>query len=164
MVRRFVLHARILCVLALVWVVLQERLDLLTLLSGIGVAFIAILMTDRLVLRDSYRAQYRVRVLPTLWYGLRLIGAIYVAGFGAVRRMITGSINVGIVEIDSELESGFAVALAASTVTLIPGTVTLDRDGSKLRVIWLDCETKDPQLAAPLILGPFARIIRRITS
>lgn len=154
---------RIFLVLFAVWVVMQESFAPQTLAIGVGVSVLALVVSHQLVLKGSYHDHYRVRLVPALVYGLRLLVAIYGAGLEAVGKMLTGRINVGVVDITTSLEDQFPIALLGNTITLIPGTVTLDRDGQRLRVIWLDCETRDPDKAGPIIKGPFESLIGSIT-
>lgn len=160
MLKHLYRYGRIGVVLTLVWVALNERADLTTIAVGLGVSILAVALTNRLVLLDSYRGRYGVRPLRAVWYVLRLLGAIYIAGFQAVRQMFTGRIHVGIVDIRTDLDKDLAIVLLANSITLTPGTVTLDRTGRTLRVIWLNCTTTDPAVAGPRIKGPFERLLR----
>ena len=163
MVSRMLRSIRIFLVLFAVWVVMQESFAPQTLAIGVAVAALALTVSHQLVLKGSYHDHYRVRLLPALWYGVRLLIAIYGAGLQAVGKMLTGRINVGVVDITTTLEDQFPIALLGNTITLIPGTVTLDREGQRLRVVWLDCETRDPDVAGAMIKGPFESLIGRIT-
>lgn len=155
--------SRFLLILTLVWVIMQESFAPATILTGIAIGLFSLAITNKLVLKERFREVYTVRLLPAFWYGLRLLLAIYVAGAQAVVKMISGRINVGVVEIDTRLEDEFAIALLANSITLTPGTVTLDRDGSRLKVIWLDCVTREREAAGAAIKGEFEGMIEGIT-
>ncbi len=155
--------SRFILILAVVWVIMQESFALSTILTGTGIGVVTLYVTNVLVLKERYRELYQVRLIPVIWYGIKLLSAIYVAGLQAVVKMITRRINVGVVDIDTDLTDEFAVALLANSITLTPGTVTLDRRGSRLKVIWLDCVTREPEAAGEAIKGGFEGMIRRIT-
>ncbi|HKK49576.1 MAG TPA: Na+/H+ antiporter subunit E [Alkalispirochaeta sp.] len=155
--------SRIFLVLVVIWVIMQESFEWQTILVGSGVAALALFVSRTLILRRNYHETYRVRLVPALGYGIRLVLAIYGAGFQAIWKMFRGRINVGVVDIRTSLEDEFSIALLGNTITLIPGTVTLDRDGQDLRIIWLDCETRDPERVDAMIKGPFEKLIGRIT-
>ena len=50
------------------------------------------------------------------------------ANFDVVWRIITGKINPGIVEISPKLKTDFGTTLLANSITLTPGTLTVDVD------------------------------------
>jgi multicomponent Na+:H+ antiporter subunit E len=163
MLTALIRSSRVFLILVLIWVIMQESFGWTTIMVGSGVAALALLVSRTLILRHNYHEQYRIRVLPALWYGIRLLLAIYGAGLQAIWKMLHGRINVGVVDIRTSLGDEFSIALLGNTITLIPGTVTLDRDGQNLRVIWLDCETTDPERVDAMIKGPFEKLIGRIT-
>ncbi len=91
-------------------------------------------------------------------FALGLIKAnIDVAG-----RVITGKINPGIVKVKSNLESDFAVTMLANSITLTPGTLTVDLDNStnELYVHWIDVKNSEP--SPQDIYGSFGDWVRRI--
>jgi multicomponent Na+:H+ antiporter subunit E len=155
-------YAQIAVLLGITWVVFNERLDTMTLLSGMAVGGFAIIVTNKLVLKESYRRRYHLHFWKAALYLLRLFYEIYAAGFEAVYRMFTGRINVGVVDITTELTDDFSVCLLANSITLTPGTVTLDREGQNLKVIWLTVKTRDPVLAGEEIKGLFERLLREV--
>ncbi len=161
MFQRTIRYLPLVLLLTLVWIVLNERLTPGTVAFGFAMSIIAIVTTNRLVLKESYLDRYQVRPLLIVAYAFRLLWAIYVAGFQAIARMLRGRVNVGIVEIETHLQNEFAVTLLANSITLTPGTVTLDREGQKMKVIWLDCVTHDPAIAGPAIKGPFEGLLEK---
>ena len=160
MVTKLAWYGRFTLLMVSIWVIFSEDLSVQTVLIGLAASAIALALTNKLILKEDYAALYSVRFVPAIWYSIRLLIAIYVAGFQALSRMITGRINVGIVDIETELEDPFAVSLLANSITLTPGTVTLVQTGSSLRVIWLDCTTHDPEVAGPIVKGPFERLLK----
>lgn len=148
--------------LTAIWIVLNERLTVATVAFGVAMSVIAIVATNRLVLRESYLERYTVRPLALLRYVAQLVWAIYIAGFQAIIKMLQGRVHVGIVDIKTRLEDEFAVTLLANSITLTPGTVTVDRDGQNLKVVWIDCTTHDPEIAGPAVKGPFEDLLEKV--
>ncbi len=144
------------------WVILNERLDLLTFITGVAVGTVAVALTNRLVLRESYRRRYFFRSIPAVAFFLRLLLEIYIAGFAAVKLMVAGNVRVGLVDIHTDLEDDLAIALLANSITLTPGTVTMDTDGQHMKVIWLNPQTRDPEAAGETIKGLLERMLRSV--
>lgn len=155
-------YTQIALLLGVMWVIFNERLDAATFLTGVVVGTLAVVVTNTMVLKESYRRLYHLRFWKASLYLLRLFYEIYAAGFEAVYRMFTGRINVGVVDISTELTDDFSVCLLANSITLTPGTVTLDREGRNLKVIWLTVKTRDPARAGEEIKGLFERLLREV--
>ncbi len=153
-------HLRFAPIVVIVWVILEEELSVRTVIAGAVIGVLTLAIVDRYVLRGDYERLYAMGPLRAVRYAAALFIQIYVAGFQALHRLMTGRVNVDIVDITTELEDDFRVSLLANSITLTPGTVTLERRGGRLRVIWLDCVTRDPELAGPLIKGGFERMLR----
>jgi multicomponent Na+:H+ antiporter subunit E len=52
--------------------------------------------------------------------------------------------------------------ILANSITLTPGTITLNLDDDHLIVHWLDAETIHSKYAGELIKGDFERLLKRI--
>ena len=73
-------------------------------------------------------------------------------------------INPGIVKVKTHLKSEFAQVLLANSITLTPGTVTVDIEGGYLFVHWLSIRSKHPHDAAEKIKGNFEKHLRQVFS
>lgn len=147
--------------LAVVWVVYNERADLVTIGVGVALGFLALILTDKFVLKDDYRENYHVNVLAILKYVPFIFLQIYISGFDAIYRVFSGHVNVGVVEIKTKLPEEFQRSLLSNAITLTPGTVTLDQEDENMVIIWLDCSNPDPDEAGESIKGSFERILSR---
>lgn len=152
-------HLRLVPMVVLVWVILEERLTVATVVTGAVIGILTLAVVDRYVLRGDYGRLYTLGFVPTVKYAVSLIVQIYLAGFQALHRLMTGRVNVDIVEITTTLDDDFRIALLANSITLTPGTVTLERQDRRLKVIWLDCVTRDPEEAGRMIKLNFERML-----
>ncbi len=76
-------------------------------------------------------------------------------------------INPGIVKVPVELKSNYGQAALANSITLTPGTITLDiteeEDGQRYFYIhWIDVKSADPLEAGEAIKGKLERGLRRV--
>ena len=73
-------------------------------------------------------------------------------------------IKPGIVRVKTTLQSDAALTLLANSVTLTPGTMSVDIDKANglLYVHWIDVKTTDTEAATRKIVGVFESILRRV--
>jgi len=88
------------------------------------------------------------------------------ANFDVAYRVITGKINPGIVKISPGLKSDVALTFLANSITLTPGTLSVDTDDEKnLYVHWINIDEKSlekmPRPCEP-VCSTFPKWARRV--
>lgn len=142
----------------LVWLIWNESFTLTRLLQGAILSWLAFSLTNRFLLKQPYQQVYRIRPLKAIMYLWILLIAIFRSGIHAIYITVTGQIDVGMAELPSQLENPFELSLVATAITLTPGTVTLACEPGMFKVIWIECGSRDPAIAADLIKGDFERL------
>jgi multicomponent Na+:H+ antiporter subunit E len=71
-------------------------------------------------------------------------------------------IRPGIVKVRTSLRGDMARTFLANSITLTPGTLTVDMDGQDLYVHWINIDTDDAQKRSAEICGRFEPLLRRI--
>lgn len=73
-------------------------------------------------------------------------------------------IKPGIVKVKTGLRSDIALTLLSNSLTLKPGTMTvdIDKENGFLYVHWVNVKAQDVQQATELIVGKFERVLKRI--
>lgn len=73
-------------------------------------------------------------------------------------------INPGIVKVKTALKSETGLAFLANSVTLTPGTLTVDIDAERgfLYVHWINVKATDVEKATQLIVGRFENILMKV--
>ncbi len=73
-------------------------------------------------------------------------------------------IHPGIVKVKTGLKSETGLTFLANSITLTPGTlsVDVDKEGGYLYVHWIEVRDKDIEKATGIIAERFERILRRI--
>ena len=134
------------------------------LLLSVLIGFIA----RSVFVKDSYRMLNPIRWFLFLGY---LIGpfflAITKANLDVAYRVITGKINPGIVRIHPDLKTDLGVTMLANSITLTPGTLSIDidEDTNDLYVHWINVDKKALErkpVECKYICGNFPKWIRRI--
>lgn len=75
-------------------------------------------------------------------------------------------INPGIVKVPTELKSEYGLAMLCDSITLTPGTISLDiteeNDKNYIYIHWIDVQSNDPEEAGDMIKGSLESGVRRI--
>ncbi|NLL62185.1 MAG: cation:proton antiporter [Candidatus Atribacteria bacterium] len=132
--------------------------------TGIIVALIASALASRVLFqKKDYRLLNPVRWALFLYYLIAVfLPALVTANLDVAYRVITGKINPGIVKISPQLESDAAITLLANSITLTPGTLSVDIDGNNndLYIHWINVTNLNPSVED--ICGTFCAWARRI--
>lgn len=151
----------------LVWALLNWVPDWQHLLVGVFVAWFVAFMTGDLFIRRSYVLKHPQRY----WYFLvdylpKFLWECFKANLDVAYRVLHPKlpINPGIVKVKTILKSDTALTFLANSITLTPGTLTvdIDRDNGILYVHWIDVRAKDVETATRIIVERFEKILVRI--
>jgi multicomponent Na+:H+ antiporter subunit E len=71
-------------------------------------------------------------------------------------------IRPGIVKVRTTLKSDLAKTLLANSITMTPGTISVDIIDDYLYIHWIYVRSEDPKVYTDMITGPFEKYIKRI--
>jgi multicomponent Na+:H+ antiporter subunit E len=71
-------------------------------------------------------------------------------------------IRPGIVKVKTTLKSDMAKMLLANSITMTPGTISVDIIDDYLYIHWIYIRSEDPEIYTPIITGAFEKYIKRI--
>ncbi len=134
----------------------------LSLIAG-AVAFRVAFAKERAGEANIFRIFNPVRFIIFLVY---LIGPFFFSmaksNFDVAYRVITGKIRPGIVRISPGLKTDLGITLLANSITLTPGTLSVDVDekNGDLYVHWINVKNPEPSPAE--VCGSFPDWVRRI--
>jgi len=151
----------------IMWCFLNWVPDAQHLIVGIFVSvLVAILTGDLFVQRPHIWANPR-----RYWYFLGQYVPIFLwevikANIDVAYRVIHPDlpINPGIVKVKTDLKSDTALTFLANSITLTPGTMSVDIDKDKgiLYVHWIDVKAKGTEEATKIIVKKFEEILEKI--
>ena len=136
---------------------------------GIILSIIVGIIGRKIFIKKSFRMLNPLRWLMFLGY---LIGPFFIslakANLDVAYRVITGKINPGIVKISPNLKTDLGIAMLANSITLTPGTLSVDIDenSNDLYIHWINVKNKaltKPPVNCKYICGSFDKWVRRIT-
>ncbi len=151
----------------LVWSFLSWVPDWQHLLVGVFIAWFVAFMTGDLFISRPHLLKHPLRY----WYFFihylpRFLWECFKANLDVAYRVIHPKlpINPGIVKVKTTLKTDTALTFLANSITLTPGTlsVDIDRDDGVLYVHWIDVKARDVEGATRIIVERFEKILKKI--
>lgn len=146
------------------WILFTGAFDISSLVLGASFAFLVAILTYDSFIAESEAAWKSL--VPRLHWGVAylfiLIYKLYLSSFQVFFSMITRRYNPRVVHFRTRLRSEIARSAVATSITMTPGTMTLELDEDHLVVHWLDSKTTHSRYAGELIKGRFEGVLRRI--
>lgn len=151
-------------ILFVLWLLLTWSLEPAQVIAGALVALLAVGLAGDIFLFKVGRAFNPVRIFWMLVYIPYLIWYIVLANFDVAYRVIHPDLPIrpGIVKIKTSLTTDMAKTFLANSITLTPGTLTVDIRGDELYVHWIYVKGRDIEEWTRNIAGRFEPILRRI--
>ncbi len=150
--------------LFVVWILFTADMGLFPLLFG----FLASLLTSWLtyhIFMPEHQPHLRF-FIPNPFYLIKylvlVVYSLYASSFKVVKAVFTGNTNPRIVHFRTRLQSDIARTSLANTITLTPGTVTLDLNNDHLIVHWLLCTTIHQKAAGKTIKTKLESTLERV--
>jgi multicomponent Na+:H+ antiporter subunit E len=151
-------------ILFIIWLALTLSFNWQEILAGL---FISIILTK--VLNESYLELGLPpvgiqRIGYFVVYLLVLFKEIFRANIDVAYRVVHPKmpINPGIVVIQTSLKHDIAKLVLANSITLTPGTFTLDIEGERLLIHWINVKAEDMEQATKLIGERFEKYLKHI--
>lgn len=157
-------YALVFFVSLLLWVLLTGTLDRDELAAGTLVSLmVTLLFGSRFTIFTGFRFSWLAPVYILTYLGHFFI-ALVRANLDLAARILAPSlpINPALVEINTALKSPLGKLLLANTITLTPGTLTVDVVDNRLLVHWVYCPPgTDMQQATEKIAAAFEKHLSR---
>lgn len=159
--KKLIYRIAIMCLLVLVWLIFTETLSWPMIIAGIFFSWLTVQAISWFQHDDHLFHPHYFSLKSMTIYFFYLVLQIYIAGYHMIRLIFSGHVNVDLVRIHTSLRSDLAISVLACSITLTPGTVTIAREGDHLDVLWIDCVSKDEQIAGPLVKKKLEDILIR---
>jgi len=147
--------------LLMFWVLLNGSLagDVLV-VGGVASALIAIFFRGNLAWFSELRLTPKA-LLTTLAYVFYYLKELIKSNVNVASIVLSPGlpVNPGIVTVRTKLKSSMGRMLLANSITLTPGTLTVDIDGEFLHIHWVTVDTPDIEAATEAIVAGFERYL-----
>ncbi|MFH1782971.1 MAG: Na+/H+ antiporter subunit E [Candidatus Omnitrophota bacterium] len=150
----------------IVWSLLNWVPDAQHLIVGAIVSALAAFMTGDLFVKRVHLFKHAYRYLWFLYYVPLFIWECFKANIDVACRVLHPDLPIhpGIVKVNTTLTSDIALTFLANSITLTPGTLTVDIDkpNGALYVHWIEVKERNTEKATKVIVEKFEKILKRI--
>jgi len=149
---------------SILWLGVSSKLELTELITGGVVCLIVSFFAARIYSKLGLPPLSIKRILFFLVYIIALFWEIIKANFDVAYRVIHPKMPIkpGIVIIKTRLKSDIAKMILANSITLTPGTFTLDIIGDELLIHWINVKAEDIDSTTKIIGEKFEKYLRVI--
>ncbi|NSW89203.1 MAG: Na+/H+ antiporter subunit E [Firmicutes bacterium] len=158
--RKFLYYIEVIIILTIFWIIINEKITPIQIIVGIFLGFLAVIFTEKYLLLGDYKHTYIISPKILIKYLIYLFIEIYMSGFTAIYRILSHKVNVGVIEYESNLDNDFLVCILANSITLTPGTVTIDKKGKKLKILCLSCPEDGKNSLQASVRAKFENILK----
>ena len=164
------------CVCFVFWLLITWTVAVQELVAGVIVSAVVSLFSSRFFIHaKAFYLLHPCRLINLLYYSVvifiwELIKSNCKLAVCALSPRM--KINPGFVRIPTRLRGEYAQTMLANSITLTPGTITVDIEQDKsakdaaawMDIHWINVEDSDPQKAGELIKGRMEKCLRRVWS
>ncbi|MCK5811504.1 MAG: Na+/H+ antiporter subunit E [Clostridiales bacterium] len=146
-----------------VWILLAG-VQPVELITGVIISAIIALIARNIF---TYELNWKFPInllLYIVWYVPIFLVELIKANIDVALRVLNPKmpINPGFVKVDSKITSKLGKLTLANSITLTPGTITIDDDDDGLYVHWIDIKGKNREEISYNISGKFEKVLGRI--
>ncbi len=152
-------------VLFALWLLLTWSVQTADVVAGIVVSLLTVALMGNIFIEKAERLLNPKRVFWAIIYVPYLLWFILIANMDVAYRVLnpTMPIRPGIIKFKTGLKTDMGKTFLANSITLTPGTLTIDIIGDEFYVHWINIKhDDDPKAQAEEVAGKFERILRRI--
>jgi multicomponent Na+:H+ antiporter subunit E len=151
-------------ILFAVWLGLTLSKDIQEIVLGVAVSVIIATATRGALTGNLFRLLKPERFVASVEYVLFFLGQMVKANIDVFLRIFQPVIPIksGIVKADLTLKSQRAIAILANSITLTPGTLTIDVIGDEIFVHWIFLPGGDVHAETQRLINGFAGRLEKI--
>lgn len=146
------------------WFVLTCSFDSQNVIAGVVVSLLVTMFTGRFFF-DRIQTMFDPRrMFWFLYYIPFFFWHIILANLDVAYRVLHKDMPIrpGIVKVHTTLTSDLGRTFLANSITLTPGTLTVDMIGSDLYIHWIYIHTDDPERQTDMIVRRFETILKKV--
>ena len=146
------------------WLLLTFKVTIPNIIVGTVASIICSLLFGRLFITSVYKLLQPQRYFWFIIYLFVFIWECIKANFDVAYRVLHPKMPIrpGIVKVKTTLKSDLAKMLLANSITMTPGTISVDIIDDNLYIHWIYIRSEDPEVYTGIITGAFEKYIKKI--
>lgn len=146
------------------WLLFSGNLSISSLVIGLIVAIITVLAFHRYLIWDVHKLLQPKRYFWLMVYLFIFVWECLKANLDVAYRVLHPDLPIkpGIVKVKTHLKTDIARTTLANSITMTPGTITVDIIDDYIYVHWIYVSSTDPIQYTERISGRFEKYIHRI--
>src|SRR5665811_524893 len=146
------------------WLMLTFEFTISNLIVGAVASLITSVIFTRFFVKNVYKLIQPKRYGWFLVYLVVFIWECLKANIDVAYRVLHPAMPIrpGIVKVKTTLKSDMAKMLLANSITMTPGTISVDIIDDYLYIHWIYIRSADPEVYTVIITGAFGKYIKRI--
>ena len=151
-------------ILLAVWLLLTWSVDVQNVVAGLIVASLCAAFIGHLFFENTVKMFNPRRIFWFLYYIPVFLLHMVKANLDVAYRVMHMNVPIrpGIVKVKTTLKSDLGLTFLANSITLTPGTLTIDIIGDDMYIHWINITTDDPEQQTEIILRRFETILKRV--
>jgi len=147
-----------------VWLLLTWSVDIQNLIAGIVISMLCTAFLGHIFFDNAIKLLSLRRIFWALYYIPVFLFHMVNANLDVAYRVlhVDGPIHPGIVKVTTTLKTDLGLTFLANSITLTPGTLTVDIIGSDMYIHWINVQTDDPERQTKIIVEKFEKILKRV--
>jgi multicomponent Na+:H+ antiporter subunit E len=146
------------------WLLLTFKLNVPNIIVGSVASLLCSLFFGRFFVMNVYKLLQPQRYFWFIVYLIVFIWECLKANLDVAYRVLHPAMPIrpGIVKVKTSLKSDLAKMLLANSITMTPGTISVDIIDDYLYIHWIYIRSEDPKVYTVMITGAFEKYIKKI--
>ena len=146
------------------WLIFTFSLSVYNIIAGLIVSIIAVLLMGKYYIDDVSKLFQPQRYFWFVIYLIIFIWECLKANIDVAYRVLHPDLPIkpGIVKVKTNLKTKIGRTTLANSITMTPGTITVDIIDDYIYVHWIYVHSTDPEVYSEKISGRFEKYIKRI--
>jgi len=157
-------HIALFIVLFLFWLLITFSLSVENLIAGAAAALLTTFIFGKHFVQSMHKMLQPARYFWLIVYLFIFTWEVLKANFDVAYRVIHPAMPIkpGIVKVPLEVKSDIARTMLANSITMTPGTITVDIIGDDIFVHWIYVKSENPEEYTREVSGRFEKYIKKI--
>ncbi|AOT69699.1 Na+/H+ antiporter subunit E [Geosporobacter ferrireducens] len=152
---------RLIILLSIFWLSLTQSFSPINLVTGFVVVMLSAYYYSMFSSENKITDIYRINPLIVIYYFFYLLYSMFRASFVIIYRMTQDPPSPGMVIIPTKLNGALSIAILSMSITLTPGTITVDYQEGMLHVLCM-YSNQPMEILEQEVLGNYEEILYRI--